>query len=351
MNQLTEFLTNPEFVRWVKNPDEELDLYWSNWIKANPSSINDVKLAREIVSGIGFNLKSPTNDIKEEVLNNILSDTGGIEKGHTLTTENKVKSTRNDKLSWFQYKQIYRIASIIVLVFTFSFILNAYLNTTDEPAQEIVVAMVEKATKKGERLNFRLPDGSVVWLNGNSSIRYPENFVGKERPVELNGEAFFEVAHNPEKPFRVTSSDLVTTALGTSFNINNIGDNKVSIALVTGKVEVKNLADDGRNLLKPGQELVFSSKSRKTNIGEFDTKNIIGWKEGVLVFNENNFEEVIDALENWYGVEVSIEGKPTRKWLLSIEFDNASLERVLSRISYIEKFKYEINDENITIKF
>ncbi|WP_186755251.1 FecR family protein [Echinicola salinicaeni] len=349
MNQLTEFLTNPEFVRWVKNPDEELDLYWSNWIKANPSRINDIKLAREIVSGIGFHLKSPSQEIKDEVLNNILSDKVRGQNGDLLFNSPK-DDIIHSYLSWFQYKQIYRVASIIILVFGLSFIFHSLWNWSNKAPVEQVVAMLEKSTKQGERLNCKLPDGTIVQLNSNSSIRYPEDFKGESRPVELNGEAFFEVAHNPLKPFRVTSSDLVTTALGTSFNINNKND-VISVALVTGKVEVKNLADKGRNLLKPGQELIYSAESRKTNIGEFNMNSVLAWRDGILVFSENNFEEVIEGLENWYGVSINYEGNPKREWNLSIQFDNASLERVLSRIAYIEKFNYEMNDKTITIKF
>ncbi|WP_215224065.1 FecR family protein [Echinicola shivajiensis] len=345
MRQLTEILSNPEFVRWVKQPDPELDLYWSNWMKANPTQVEDLKMAREIVLGINFEKKSADPAIKDEVLQHVLS----AESTSAVASGTFGSGSEGSGISiWFKSQQGYRVAAIIFLVLTFSFIFSWFI--PQEEADLPVIAMVEKVTKKGERLNFRLPDGSMVWLNSDSKLSYPAQFTNEERALSLKGEAFFEVEHNPEKPFRVTSSNLVTTALGTSFNINNYHED-VKVALLTGKVEVENLDDKSKDLLVPGELLSYSNDTQSTIIEGFDKVNVMDWKEGVLAFNQSDFDEVIESLESWYAVDFEVEGRPARKWDISINFDNASLEQVLLRISYIEKFEYEIKGKSITIKF
>ncbi|GGZ37449.1 hypothetical protein GCM10007049_33320 [Echinicola pacifica] len=344
MNRISEFLTNPEFVRWVKNPDQDLEVYWSSWLKANPSKLEDLKLAREIVLGIKVAKKSPRPEMMEEVLSTILKED---HQGKPNTNPDKNKGSEMAG-AWFS--QIYRVAAIIVLTL-FIALLYALVSFEKGPSEEIYYASLSKSTHPGERLNFRLPDGTMVWLNGASELYFPEQFHGEERRVELKGEGFFEVAHDARKPFRVVSSSLVTTALGTSFNIRNYEQEPVSVALVTGKVEVENLQTKSRDKLIPGEQLAFTAEDQSSLISEFDAKNTYGWKEGQLIFVNEDFGQVLEKIEQWYGVEIEVVGRPNRDWNITISFENASLERVLDRIAYIEKFEFETKGKKVILKF
>ncbi len=347
-SQVSEFLTNPEFVRWVRDPDKELEIYWLKWMEANPDKREDLKLAREITKGFYFEQKLPDSVTKQTLLANILNSSSQISK----FDEGKLGPKKVSVASYFwrSFDQASKVAAILVLTFSLSFIVN-YLNRAPPKTETVaIVNTIYKAAAYGEKLNFKLPDGSLIWLNSGSELQYPEEFDSLERIVHLKGEAFFSVEKGINWPFKVKSNDLTTTALGTSFNINNDND-LLSISLVSGKVKVENGLTHENILLLPGQQLQYSEGSKKTVVGSFEERSVIGWKSGLLRFTHASFEEVREELEKWYGVKIQVRGKPARQWNLTGEYHNQNLDMVLKRISYIEHFKFSINDKNVQIKF
>ena len=147
-----------------------------------------------------------------------------------------------------------------------------------------------------------LGDGTKVWLNSASSLSYPVQFAEKERCVELDGEAYFEVTPDPERPFIVKSGDVQTRVLGTAFNFSAYrGENASTITLLTGKVAVSAPGHAERVLL-PGQQLKYDAENRKTVIKEVDAEDFVVWKDGLFLFNDCGLEEIIPRLSRWYGV-------------------------------------------------
>ena len=147
-----------------------------------------------------------------------------------------------------------------------------------------------------------LGDGTKVWLNSASSLNYPVQFAEKERCVELDGEAYFEVTPDPERPFIVKSGDVQTRVLGTAFNFSAYrGENASTITLLTGKVAVSAPGHAERVLL-PGQQLKYDAENRKTVIKEVDAEDFVVWKDGLFLFNDCGLEEIIPRLSRWYGV-------------------------------------------------
>ncbi|MEX2592464.1 MAG: FecR domain-containing protein [Anditalea sp.] len=348
-SQVNEFLTNPEFVRWVRDPDKELEIYWLKWMEAHPDKREDLKLAREIIQGFHFEQKLPDPVAKQEVLANILNSDHNVRKFNG----GKVppKEAPGSFSYWNRFGQAYKVAAILILAFGLSFMLN-YSNRETAPVEPIaVVNTINKTTAYGEKLNFKLPDGTLVWLNAGSELKYPEEFDAAARIVHLKGEAFFEVEKGANWPFSVISNDLTTTALGTSFNINNEDKDNLSISLVSGKVKVENGLTHENILLLPGQQLQYSEESKKTVVGSFEESRVIGWKSGLLQFTQASFEEVHEELEKWYGVKIKVTGQPDRRWNLTGEYPDQDLEMVLKRISYIEQFEFSIEDKNVQIKF
>jgi transmembrane sensor len=164
-------------------------------------------------------------------------------------------------------------------------------------------------TPRGRQFQLVLPDGSKVWLNAASSIRYPTVFTNKERKVEITGEAYFEVAHNRTAPFLVKmNNETEVEVLGTQFNINSY-DNEESIntTLLEGSVKVTN--NEGTTVLKPGQQAKITGSKKIQVLTEVNLEKVMAWKNGVFNFQDATLQEVMRQLERWYDIEVVYEGK------------------------------------------
>lgn len=345
MSHITDLLEDLEFIRWVKYPDNELTTFWKSWMDANPDRIEDIKLAREVILGFQFPAPEASPDTKKEVLNRILRAKGNLPDEQKVSTKPVQRVWR--KKSW----QLSKVAAILTGIFLLSLLL---LNLTDDDQKEKLlneVNWVSKSTNPGEKLNFRLPDQTVVWLNSGSSLEYPETFDSTVRLVRLKGEGFFEVSENAEQPFMVNSDSLITTALGTSFNINAKNSEEIRVSLVTGKVAINYKSDSLDYYLIPGEELSYQTARNEGRVKGFNAENVLGWKTGRLIFKKSTLEEVKEGLEEWYGVEISIVGYPKEKWRFNGEFENQTLENVLKSMSNIENFSYKIENKKVKIHF
>ena len=170
-------------------------------------------------------------------------------------------------------------------------------------------------TPRGGQYRVVLPDGSKVWLNAASSLRFPTGFAGHERKVELVGEAYFEVAKNPAMPFKVTvkpfagnaaSAPMEVEVLGTEFNINAYGDETDRrTTLLQGSVKIT--AGSGQSLLKPGQQARVNAGGLQI-MPEVDTDEVIAWKNGLFQFKEANIQSIMRQVSRWYDVEVEYRG-------------------------------------------
>lgn len=347
MNKVEFLLTNPEFVRWVRYPDKDLDTYWKNWMEANPEMVEDLKSAREIVEGIQFEEILPNAEIREEVLAKILKESYVI--GDKVNKDVKYKISAFD---WFyQMSQVYKIAAILIIALALYLPNFLHQNKASESQESNPGILIEKSTAQGEKLNITLPDGSRVWLNSGSKLVFPEKFSEKDRYMSISGEAYFEVKKDSLRPFRVESDGFVTTALGTSFNINTKVGSLVKISLVTGKVSIdKNLVTD-QVILDPGQEFNFDKIGFERWVGDFDPEKVMAWKEGKIIFENASLSQVVQTLEDWYGVKFTIENGKNVNWKFSAEYQNQMLDNILKSISYIENFEYAINGKNVELKF
>lgn len=345
MSNLNQYLLDPEFIRWVKHPEEGLDSYWNAYIKANPGKLPDILLAREFVLGIQSSDPTEPVDLRDEILRNILRDFELSEISAKDKYPSTTTSVRNLGLAQFA-----RIAAVILLAFGLTlgyFIVNSSLDEQPTAAKDDTLI---KSTKKGEKLRLILPDSSVAWLNSESSIEFPKKFNNDERKISLTGEAFFNVKKDISKPFKVESGGLVTTALGTSFNVKTSMDGHISISLVEGRVKIEGGEIPEPYYLDPKQSLKYNGDASYTHVDTFDVKKASAWKDGTIIFEKSSLPEVVLILENWFGVEISVESPRRFRWSVSGEFTNESLENILRSLSYIEKFDYTINGKQINLK-
>lgn len=216
------------------------------------------------------------------------------------------------------------------------------------------VAMETRTSGSKEVVSIELSDGTQVWLNKNSKIEYPKVFDGDERQVYLQGEAFFEVVPNPEKPFIVKSDRISTRVLGTSFDVKAYhGDETASVSVATGKVEVSKEIEEGEPVritqLTPEQELVINTKKDETYINIVSVANIARWHLGQLVFRDNTYDEVMQALQERFGKKIEFKSSIGKCRVMASFNSNASLNDVLKLLSMSNSFDYVIGKDIVTI--
>jgi len=203
-------------------------------------------------------------------------------------------------------------------------------------------------TPKGGKINVTLSDGTKVWLDAASSITYPVSFDEKSREVSVSGEVYFEVAHNPDKPFHVRAGGQTVEVLGTHFNINAYDDEPViKTTLLEGSIRVS-----GKNdvlILSPGQQSVFSKENGLSKIEHADTEQATAWKNGYFHFNRAGIPEVMRQFSRWYNVDVKYAGSiPGRAF--SGDIDRNSNAAVALKILEISRVNFEIDSKTIIVK-
>ncbi|UII24993.1 FecR family protein [Fulvivirga maritima] len=331
---IENYLLNREFKKWVLNPDPNNQIFWKKWIETHPEELSNIHKARQILlSSQHKEAETISEEEKDEVLSAILRH-------------------QNSPVKRKNYWPFGIAASIILAISAVIFLFPK--KKVKEKKVTNVISQVIKSNPAGQKSKITLPDGTKVWLNSDSKIEYPSEF-GRERLVDLEGEAFFEVRKDTKKPFRVNSGGIITTAVGTSFNINAFKENaNVEVKLVTGKVEVKNhstsSATDSALYITPGEQITYNKSKRSIKKSKFDLATSLLWKEGIISFSQDNFETIKNTLERWYGVNIQVKNL-NRKISYTGEFNNQSLEKVLERMAFTERFTFKINKNHVELKF
>lgn len=208
------------------------------------------------------------------------------------------------------------------------------------------------STAKGETYMVRLPDGTKVWLNNASALKYPATFSNlKKRSVELNGEAYFEVAKDQRHPFVVKTAEQEVEVLGTHFNINSYTDeNSTRTTLLEGAVKVSLVNGILSKVIKPGEEVL--NIQQQLQVRPANLKDAVAWRLGYFRFNNETLESIMRQVSRWYDVEVVYEGN--QKELASLTFwgivsKEKNVSEVLKMIERAEKVKFKINGRTITV--
>nr|WP_295923979.1 FecR family protein [uncultured Dyadobacter sp.] len=211
---------------------------------------------------------------------------------------------------------------------------------------------VEKENPTGKRSVYFLPDSTKVWLNAESTIGFSENFSDTLRYVRLRGEAFFEVVKDASRPFIVEANGITVQALGTAFNVSqNLGEPDITVALLEGKVKIENKEKTHTVILKPGEELVASKGNTVFATQRFNYDAAIGWKDGILVLQQDNFSSFCRKIEKWYDVKIEVKGKAPDDWQIRARYQNESLRNVLKDLSFNKDFAYKIEDKMVYLTF
>ncbi len=348
--QIEDFLTDDEFKRWVLERDKSLNQFWEKWIEAHPEKKASVYKAREILQRLSFTHHTIDDCEQEKVLEQVLQG----QKSSRF--EASVNAAPNKPVALITSKWWLKVAASLLLLGCI-FILERLATQDPKPAEQVAkVKNITRSLPKGQKLTMMLPDGSRVHLNAESSITYPEKFGDNTRTVTLTGEAYFDVVKNKEKPFIVHTGQVEAIVLGTSFNVNAFPEqDEIAVSLVTGKVKVLPKSDGQHSVkevvLIKGEKVTIDKATSQMVKSSFDIETEVGWKDGVLVFAEDDYKMVMDKLERWYGVAFEAYNQPGEKWKIKGRFDNLSLEEVLENLKYTHKINYKIEKKTVYLNF
>lgn len=331
-----------------------------NWL------ISDVK--NEIYLTKIKEILSSSKDYKEFRKLDVDKDWDLVERRMNNFNENK-----NAHLSTsIIYKRILQFAAIFVLALVFSgifFYLNEKTKNNDFP-----VGYNEIYVPNGQKSEITLADGTKVWINAGSHLKLPNKFGETTRNIWLEGEAFFEVAKDKEKPFFVHTSDVNIKVLGTSFNVRAYSDEDlIETTLIEGAISLQKTNHNGEpdNVtveLEPNHKAVyFKSKNayvtesliktikqpleiRKILISELiDANTASSWKEDKLIFDNEKFINIISQLERYYGVKIKVEDESLKNVRYTGAIKKISIEQTIKALQITTPFNYEINDNLILI--
>jgi transmembrane sensor len=204
-------------------------------------------------------------------------------------------------------------------------------------------------TPKGGQYQVRLPDGTIVWLNAASSLRYPIAFTGHERKVQLKGEAYFEVAKNPLMPFRVLSNAQLVEVLGTHFNINSYQDEPgIKTTLLEGSVSISNLRSNRTVLLKPGQQS-SSNANGTVAVADVNPEQYIAWKNGKFIFTDANIQSIMRQVSRWYNVDIEYRGDISKEKFGGSTSRFTNVAELLEILQLTDQVHFEVQGRRIIV--
>jgi transmembrane sensor len=198
-------------------------------------------------------------------------------------------------------------------------------------------------------ISLTLADGSRVWLNTASSLRYPIAFAGKERRVEITGEAYLEVAHNPDMPFIVSKGSTNIKVLGTHFNVNAYDDeNSLNVTLLEGSVSVSTNGNQHPKIIEPGEQAQVNKKGAIDLTNSVDLSEVMAWKNGLFSFRGADIKSVMRQVSRWYDVEVVFEKDIPEKFYAEVP-TSTSVSSLLNMLEATKAVKFKIEGKRISV--
>lgn len=249
---------------------------------------------------------------------------------------------RKKRALLFSLRKVAGYAAIVLFSILSTYLLMNYAGDKEEE----FVRYQEFSTPAGQRAKVLLADGTEVWLNANTTLRYPERFDPKRREVELHGEAFFEVEKAAGNPFVVKTNKMDIQVTGTKFNVNAYDTEEYFVAsLVEGAVSVSCVYNRNSSYaLQPRQHIVVSDHSSK--VSSFENTDFMAWKEGVFIFDDMLLTDIIKKLELYYDVSIIVKNTKLGNFRYTGKFrQRDGVESVLRKLQIVYPFKYTKDDD------
>ena len=277
-----------------------------------------------------------------------------LKEEKNIATSIEEFETHNKELAWEKYKN--RVATLSFrkimlrwqIAAAFFFLIGcsgilAYLNESrisgDNNENYTTVT-----TANGQSSKIILPDSSVVWINSGTSLSYNTNFATKKRDIRLVGQAFFQIAHNEREPLTVTCNKLKVKVLGTKFDVSAYpNDNMITVVLESGKVKLLHANDKSfAYTLKPGERAEFNTEQDQLSISDVSSNKYTSWKDGFLIFKNDQMKEVLKRLERWYNINIEVKDDKINQLIFNATIENESVEEIFELIKYSCAINYKI---------
>lgn len=266
---------------------------------------------------------------------------------HEINLRDRIRDQNRD-FAMSRYTSWLGKAAAILFIPLLGFSLYMLINNKYYSSEyaDYAVDTLEVITAIGSRTIVQLSDGTEVNLNYGSKIRYPRLFNGDLREIDLEGEAYFNVAHNPELPFVVNAGQLQVKAVGTEFNVKAYADDsEISTTLVNGKVIVEKKMPgeiiQTIGAMVPGQHIVYHSASGRVQSSTGDIEKFIGWKEGKLIFDNEPIYQVAKELSRRFNVEIEV-AEDVREYSYTLTFEDDRLFLILDLMTKITPIEYKV---------
>lgn len=345
--KIEDFLTDESFIRYCLKEDGEAIAYWEEVLQKQPELRDVIQQAESLFIVLAIKV-DPVE--KEKELNKLKFAIENEALEEVAETEIPQETVRfKPKYAWLS-----AAAAILICIGVYS-VMDRVDYSTHVPVYTEATKSEAVKTKFNERRTLTLPDGSTVLLNGLTELKIDKDYNKNNRVLWLTGEAHFTVARNVNKPFIVISGKTATTALGTSFKINNYDrSSEVSVMLTTGKVNVGTVS--GQEVLNhvqllPGEQVAIDETDHKFSKSTFSLQEVEDWKNRKLVFSMASLEKIRSVLKNIYGVEIITRNQPKKPIAFTGQFTNESLTEVLDAIGFSNHFTYSIKDDKVKLEF
>jgi transmembrane sensor len=342
-----DFILDETFREYVMGSPESSVTFWNNWITEHPEKANEFRKAVNILRTLLHTRKIDININKHESLVELL----------TKMEESQKKPVRQRFLlpAWI------RVAAIIIFSIGLAWLWNwsygIFKGNETIAYNEVIVPV-------GEKSQVLLSDGTHVWINSGSRFKYPVRFGKQSRDVYLSGEAFFDVTHHEKQTFVVNTSDARIKVLGTAFNVKAYPEDlKTQTTVVRGLVSVQNIRSKGETvLIRPTQMAVIKKEAALENmhsgnslpilkvVNRINVEAVTCWKDQLLVFADEPFEEMAMKMDRWFSVHIIIEDNKLKKERYNGKFvHNETIYQVLEAIKVTTPIRYIVKNNEIRI--
>ena len=276
---------------------------------------------------------------KEAVFNDLLQ---------RLPEQSQLQEIKKPRPRGLIHNSAFRYAASVAVLLMFAALWYIFTKGSDDASSTLPNRFTHWSTARGEKTQFMLPDGTKVIMNADSRIRYNEDFASaSERVVYFEGEAFFDVSKDPLRPFIIHSYEVITTVLGTSFNVHAFAEEDIIVSVVAGKVKVQEPLE--AVYLHSGEQAVYGMSDRSLFKENFDPSSTLAWKEGTLYFKNERFGDIVKKLERWYGVTIEAQ-KINIEDGFTGSYHHKSLDAVMEGMGFVLGFDYEIKGNQVVIK-
>jgi ferric-dicitrate binding protein FerR (iron transport regulator) len=323
---MNEDLLLKVLLRKASPQEEELVTHWLAQQSSHRALFDELKKALAHSEQSSYNTLAGLDRLRERILTEHLPLT------HTSETDLPKPNLR------YWGALVVRIAAAILIFAGLGWVSYQYIYT---PADTIAVPLREISTLTGQRKMVVLPDGSQVWLSAASILRYPASFAGPTRDVYMEGEIFFKVKRNEQKPFRIRTGTLAIEVLGTSFTVHSYLERATAAVMVaTGKVAVS-MVNNNKPLatLMANESLVFDKQTRQAYLST-STVSEQERIQGYLIFEKMTFAAIALELENYYGVTIDFTNPALEHCIFKASFKPMPLEQVLDVLQQAIPFQY-----------